>query len=56
MLPQLEQVWDSCEKAILKLISEDLTLFSYLDDIDQKLKNESFHNRFKQEYLKSINL
>ena len=54
MLPQLEQVWDSCEKAILKLISEDLTLFSYLDDIDQKLKNESFHNRFKQEYLKSI--
>lgn len=56
MLPQLEQVWDSCEKAILKLISEDLTLFSYLDAIDQKLKNESFHNRFKQEYLKSINL
>ncbi len=56
ILPQLEQVWDSCVQAILKLISEDLTLFSYLDDIDQKLKNESFHNRFKQEYLKSINL
>nr|WP_315027920.1 MarR family transcriptional regulator [uncultured Chryseobacterium sp.] len=54
MLPQLEQIWDSCEKAILKLLSEDLALFSYLDTIDEELKNDSFHNRFKQEYLKSI--
>lgn len=55
MLPQLEKIWDSCEKAILKLLSEDLSLFPYLDSIDQELKNDSFHNRFKQEYLKSIN-
>ncbi|WP_347220065.1 MarR family transcriptional regulator [Chryseobacterium sp.] len=54
MLPQLEQVWDSCEKAILKLLTEDLSVFSYLDAIDQELHNESFHNRFKKEYLKSI--
>lgn len=54
MLPQLEQIWDSCEKAILKVLSEDLAIFTYLDHIDQELKDESFHHRFKQEYLKSI--
>ncbi|WP_160138299.1 MarR family winged helix-turn-helix transcriptional regulator [Chryseobacterium sp. c4a] len=54
MLPQLEQIWDSCEKSILQLLSEDLSIFSYLDAIDQELKEESFHNRFKKEYLKSI--
>lgn len=54
MLPELEQIWDSCEKAILKVLSEDLSILSYLDTIDQQLKNESFHDRFKQEYLKTI--
>ncbi|REC46148.1 MarR family winged helix-turn-helix transcriptional regulator [Chryseobacterium pennipullorum] len=56
MLPQLERVWDSCEKAILKMLSEDLAILGYLDHIDQELKNDSFHHRFKQEYLKSTNL
>ncbi|MFP3833755.1 MarR family winged helix-turn-helix transcriptional regulator [Chryseobacterium sp. SIMBA_028] len=54
MLPQLELVWESCEKAILKLLSDDISIFPYLDTIDQKLKTDSFHHRFKQEYLKSI--
>lgn len=54
MLPQLEQIWDSCEKAILKLLSEDLSILFYLNTIDQELKTESFHHRFKQEYLKTI--
>ncbi|RTZ46744.1 MarR family transcriptional regulator [Chryseobacterium arthrosphaerae] len=54
MLPQLEKIWDSCEKAILQLLSEDLAILSYLDSIDQELKSESFYNRFKQQYLKSI--
>ncbi|MDG4653120.1 MarR family winged helix-turn-helix transcriptional regulator [Chryseobacterium arthrosphaerae] len=54
MLPQLEKIWDSCEKAILQLLSEDLTILSYLDSIDQELKSESFYNRFRQQYLKSI--
>lgn len=53
MLPELEKIWDSCEKAILKLLSDDLSVFNYLDRIDQELKSESFHHRFKQEYLKS---
>ncbi len=56
MLPQLEQIWDSCEKAILRLLSEELGIFSYLDGIDQELKKEPFYTRFKQEYLKSLNL
>lgn len=54
ILPQLEQIWDSCEKAILKLLAEDLSILSYLDAVDQELKEESFHIRFKKEYLKSI--
>ncbi|AYZ11808.1 MarR family transcriptional regulator [Chryseobacterium arthrosphaerae] len=54
MLPQLEKIWDSCEKAILQLLSEDLTILSYLDSIDQELKSETFYNRFRQQYLKSI--
>lgn len=56
MLPQLEQIWDSCEKAILRLLSEELGIFSYLDGIDLELKKESFYTRFKHEYLKSQNL
>ncbi len=54
MLPQLQKIWDSCEKAILKLLAEDLSILSYLNTIDQELKDESFHHRFKKEYLKSI--
>ncbi|MEH7889060.1 MarR family winged helix-turn-helix transcriptional regulator [Elizabethkingia meningoseptica] len=53
ILPQLEQIWQSCEKAILTLLADDLSIFSYLDNIDSELKNKSFHNRFKQEYIKS---
>ncbi|MDP9959253.1 MarR family winged helix-turn-helix transcriptional regulator [Chryseobacterium lathyri] len=53
MLPQLEKVWDSCEKAILQILSDDLAIFTYLDGIDSRLKNESFHERFKNEYLKT---
>ncbi|PIF45443.1 DNA-binding MarR family transcriptional regulator [Chryseobacterium sp. 52] len=52
MLPQLEQIWDSCEKAILQVLSDDLGILTYLDHIDSRLKNESFHDRFKNEYLK----
>ena len=42
MLPQLKQIWDSCEKAILKVLSEDLSILTYLDDIDQELKMNLF--------------
>jgi DNA-binding MarR family transcriptional regulator len=53
MLPQLEQIWQSCEKAILKMLADDLAILHHLDNIDAALKSNSFHNRFKQEYLKS---
>ncbi|MDR2234957.1 MAG: MarR family transcriptional regulator [Chryseobacterium sp.] len=53
MLPQLEHLWDSCEKAILEVLSDDLGILAYLDGIDAALKNRSFHDRFKENYLKS---
>ncbi|MCT3944354.1 MarR family transcriptional regulator [Elizabethkingia anophelis] len=55
ILPELELIWQSCESAILKLLSDDLSIFSFLDDIDAELKANSFYNRFKQEYQKSMN-
>ncbi len=53
LLPQLEQIWHSCENAILELLSDDLAILQYLDQIDAALKNTSFHQRFKQSYLKT---
>lgn len=53
MLPQLTQIWNSCESAILELLSNDLAILPYLDHIDEALKNTSFHQRFKQAYLNS---
>lgn len=53
ILPELELIWQSCESAILKLFSDDLSIFSYLDDIDAELKANSFYNRFKQEYQRN---
>ena len=54
MLPQLEQIWHSCESAILEVLSADLAILQYLDGIDAALKNTSFNQRFKQAYLNSI--
>lgn len=55
MLPQLEAVWHSCERAILEILEDDHGIFHYLDQIDAKLESVSFHNRFKSEYLKTKN-
>ncbi|MFT5169186.1 MAG: hypothetical protein ACI8P3_004434 [Saprospiraceae bacterium] len=52
MLPELEKIWGSCEKAILQILDEDLSILAHLDDIEISLKTTSFHNRFKNEYLK----
>lgn len=54
LIPKLEILWDSCEKAIFNIIGKDLSILKYLDDIDFELQKTSFHNRFKQEYLNSI--
>ncbi|WP_288936184.1 MarR family winged helix-turn-helix transcriptional regulator [Flagellimonas lutimaris] len=54
LMPKLETLWCSCEKAILDILDNDLSILTYLDNIDLKLEKTSFHYRFKQEYLKSI--
>lgn len=51
LLPHLEMIWDSCERAILAMLEEDLGILTHLDNIDGALKKTSFHNRFKEEYL-----
>jgi len=53
LLPELEKLWTSCERAILQILAEDLTIISCLDKIDLALKTSSFHDRFKNEYLKN---
>lgn len=53
MIPKLEVLWASCEKSILDILDKDLSILTYLDAIDLKLKETSFHFRFKQEYLNS---
>ncbi|MEE1944206.1 MarR family winged helix-turn-helix transcriptional regulator [Pedobacter sp. KR3-3] len=53
MLPQLSKIWESCERAILKMLDGDLAILSYLDGIDLALKTSSFQQRYKQEYLNS---
>lgn len=52
-LPRLQEVWHSCERAIRKMLNKDLSILHYLDQVDAKLESISFHDRFKQEFLKS---
>ena len=54
LIPKLQLIWESCESVILDLLDQDLGIINYLDNIDSKLKETSFHYRFKQQYLKSI--
>lgn len=51
LLPKLELLWDSCEKAILNMIDNELAILKYLDNIDDALQKNTFFNRFKQEYI-----
>lgn len=53
LLPEFEKLWDSCEKAILKMLEDDTKILTYLDNIDLALKETSFHDRFKNKYLKT---
>ena len=53
LLPELEKLWLSCEAAILQILDQDLQIITYLDNIDLALKSSSFHDRFKNEYLKN---
>lgn len=53
LMPKLEILWASCENAILNMIDNDLSILTYLDNIDLELQKTSFHHRFKKEYLKT---
>ena len=52
LLPKLEKLWHSCECSILAILEEDISILSYLDNIDRALKTTSFHERFTTEYSK----
>ncbi|MDB9961180.1 MarR family transcriptional regulator [Oceanihabitans sp.] len=52
LLPKLEQVWNSCEDAIYKMLKEDLSILKHLNDIEASLKATPFNERFYNEYKK----
>lgn len=52
LLPELEQIWESCESAILKMLNKDLSILKYLDAMEESLKEIPLAERFYQEYKK----
>jgi DNA-binding MarR family transcriptional regulator len=55
LLPELEQIWTSCESAIYKMLKEDLSILDYLDQIEESIKTVPFNERFSNEYYKTKN-
>ena len=55
LFPQLEQIWNSCENAIYKMLKEDLSIIKHLDEIEEALKDVPFSERFYNEYYKTNN-
>lgn len=53
-LPELEQIWESCENAIYKMLNEDLSIIKYLDEIESSLKDIPLNERFYNNYQKTI--
>ena len=53
LLPELEQIWNSCENAIYKLLNKDLSIIKHLDKIEASLKAIPFNERFDNEYEKT---
>jgi len=54
LLPQLENIWNSCENAIFKMLNEDLAIIKHLDAIEASLKAISFEVRFYNEYKNQL--
>jgi len=50
ILPELRQIWNSCEAAIFNLLQEDLTIVKCLDKIETSLKEVPFNERFFNAY------
>lgn len=51
MLPQLEKLLQSCDRAILQILNNNLEILECLDSIEAQLKTNSFYNRYQQEYF-----
>ncbi|WP_019669721.1 MarR family winged helix-turn-helix transcriptional regulator [Eudoraea adriatica] len=52
LLPELEQIWHSCENAIYKMLDKDLSIIKHLDEIEESLRAIPFNERFNSEYQK----
>lgn len=52
LLPELEQIWHSCENAIYKMLDKDLSIIKHLDKIEDSLRAIPFNERFNSEYQK----
>jgi len=50
LLPELEQIWSSCETAIYEMLDEDLSIINHLDKIEASLKTIPFNERFNNKY------
>ncbi|MBC2838615.1 MarR family winged helix-turn-helix transcriptional regulator [Robiginitalea sp. SC105] len=50
LMPQLEQIWDSCEHALYELLQEDLAILANLDHIEASLKAKPLNERFYEAY------
>ena len=53
LLPDLEQIWNSCENAIYKMLNKDTSIIKHLDEIEDSLKAIPFDERFFNEYEKT---
>ncbi|TNJ41199.1 MarR family transcriptional regulator [Tamlana fucoidanivorans] len=52
LLPDLEQIWDSCEDAIYKMLNKDLSILKHIDTIEEALNTIPINERFYKEYQK----
>ncbi len=52
LLPELQQIWDSCENAIYALLKENPSIMEQLDNIEASLRAIPLNERFYQEYQK----
>ena len=55
LLPELEIIWESCERAIYEMLKKDLSILKHLDEIESALMDTSFDVRFYNEYQKVRN-
>lgn len=53
LLPDLEQIWECCERAIFNMLDGDLSIIDHLDDLEKSLRISPINERFYKEYKKA---